>query len=162
MRDLLAKMMFWLQEDRNYIHLFVLYRLTVSVFSKTNIQRSVGGWRWILHCRFAARLISNIMINQIFLFGANMTEYSSTKTRGIRGYYPSDIPQFWNLTSITISLSSKFHSIRESFLWLLQEKVNIVLFIKSYRKPCQAANSKLFVNIFFHALCKNIWKIIAQ
>ena len=83
-----------------------------------------------------------------------MTEYSSTKTRGIRWYYPSDIPQFWNLTSITISLSLKFHSIRESFLWLLQEKVNIVLFIKSYRKPCQAANSKLFVNIFFTRFAK--------
>ena len=89
---------------------FVLHRLAVSVYTRTTIHCSVGGWQWILPRRFAARLISTIMINQIYLFAC---DWSKTITRpyisqlnlgNIRGYYPSDIHQFLYLASIIISL----------------------------------------------------------
>ena len=53
---------------------FVLHRLAVSVYTRTTIHCSVGGWQWILPRRFAARLISTIMINQLFLFARDWSK----------------------------------------------------------------------------------------
>ena len=79
---------------------FVLHRLAVSVYTRTTIHCSVGGWQGILPRRFAARLISTIMINQIFLFACDCSKtitwpnISQINLGNIRGYHPCDIHQF--------------------------------------------------------------------
>ena len=89
---------------------------------------------------------------------SNLMEfYPRAKLLDIRGYHPSDIPKFSNLTSTTISPCLKFNLRWER--WLLMKKWNNYLFItrtrKHSKKKCYEANCKLFVKNSFHAR----WKI---
>ena len=87
--------------------------------------------------------LSNILTRARLVQTQHLTEYPSAKTGDIRGYHPSDIPQFSNRTSSTINHRFNFKSRRESVLWLLQKEGYIFLFI----------------NISSRAL-QNIWRII--
>ena len=62
-----------------------------------------------------------------------MTEYPRAKLWDIRGYHPSDIPKFSNLTSTTVSPRLKFNLRRERFV-VVNEEVKYLFVRNSYQK----------------------------
>lgn len=83
-----------------------------------------------------------------------MTKYTLAKTGEYPGIYPSDIPQFSNLTTCMISLKT-----RENLVVVIEEGTNLFVHSKISTKRLRKvkshpANGKLFVNIFLPACCK--------
>ena len=111
-----------------------------------------------------------ITIHQTFLLARDWSKRNARpkilqlKLVDIWEYHPTDIPQFVNLISITISLSFKFYSRLYRVLGLLQKK-GIIFFCPlvvpeiTQNKTTHAAYGKLFVKIFSRAL-QNLWRIM--
>ena len=110
------------------------------------------------------------MIQQIFLLTCDWSKRSTwlnlpqLKLGDIREYHPSDIPQFSNLTSTTISLLLKlWEKVRKRFV-VLTEEGRYFLFVKfvpeNTKKTSQASYSKLFVNnVSRSRVLQYIWRI---